>query len=231
MKTGIDAINENPEMLQKWIINCKKVFEEYIDKNPDSLIPDFVAEIKSLGFEFDVYNQIIGFMPKHKKEILPVAIRYYEQAKMIGKTNEQLFFMTFFRFKGFDEVVPMLLENFNSDAPYEIRISSGEALYEIRSKEYAEDYIKILSNPLFGESRAMIVLLVGKLKINAAAPVLIKLLDDEKLRSRVITALGCFKSEEFRPYFERFINSSNNYWRKYSLAAIKKLDHKTGDLL
>ena len=76
----------------------------------------------------------------------------------------------------------------------------------------------------------MIVLLVGKLRINAAAPVLIKLLDDEKLRSRAITALGCLKSEEFRPYFERFINSSNNYWRKYSLAAIKKLDHKTGDL-
>ena len=52
MKTGIDAINENPEMLQKWITNCKKVFDEYIDKNPDSLIPDFVAEIKSLGFLF-----------------------------------------------------------------------------------------------------------------------------------------------------------------------------------
>ncbi len=63
-----------------------------------------------------------------------------------------------------------------------------------------------------------------KLKVEKAIPILIDLLEDEDVRLHAITALGDFKREEFRPYFERFENDKHPGWRKYSRAALKKLD-------
>ena len=70
----------------------------------------------------------------------------------------------------------------------------------------------------------MIVLLLGKLKEESAIPTLIDLLEDEEVRLHAISALGEFKREEFRCYFERFRNSAHPGWRKYAKSAIKKLD-------
>lgn len=64
----------------------------------------------------------------------------------------------------------------------------------------------------------MIVLLLGKLKEECAIPTLIDLLEDEEVRLHAISALGEFKREEFRCYFERFQNSTHPGWRKYAEA-------------
>ena len=70
----------------------------------------------------------------------------------------------------------------------------------------------------------MVVLLVGKLRVEKAIPILIDLLEDESVRAHAITALGDFKREEFRPCFERFENSAHPKWRHQSRVALKKLD-------
>ena len=77
---------------------------------------------------------------------------------------------------------------------------------------------------MYGRNRQMIVLLLGKLKEECAIPTLIDLLEDEEVRLHAISALGEFKREEFRRYFERFQNSTHPGWRKYAKAAIKKLN-------
>ena len=68
------------------------------------------------------------------------------------------------------------------------------------------------------------VICIGKLKEESAIPVLIDLLEDEEVRLHAISALGQFKREEFRGYFERFQNASHAGWRKYAREALKKLD-------
>ena len=81
---------------------------------------------------------------------------------------------------------------------------------------------------MYGRNRQMIVLLLGKLKEECAIPTLIDLLEDEEVRLHAISALGEFKREEFRCYFERFQNSKHSGWRKYARSALKKLDsHKS----
>ena len=70
----------------------------------------------------------------------------------------------------------------------------------------------------------MIILLVGKLKAEAAIPILIDLLEDEGVRLQAIVALGDFKRKDFRPYFERFQNAKHPGWRKYAKAALKKIE-------
>ena len=97
-------------------------------------------------------------------------------------------------------------------------------LFEIRSRKYVQDYLRIVSDPTFGRNRQMLVLLLGKLKEESAIPVLIDLLEDEEVRLHAISALGQFKREEFRGYFERFQNASHAGWRKYAREALKKLD-------
>ena len=90
--------------------------------------------------------------------------------------------------------------------------------------ELLKEYLDIVSNRAFGQNRQMIVLLLGKLKEESAVPTLIDLLEDEEVRLQAISALGEFKREEFRCYFERFQNSTHPGWRKYAREALKKIN-------
>ena len=222
---GIEIINSNPDILKKVIDRAKLDSEQYYRDNPDSLIPPFEKELRELGFDFEISNQTYGFMPKHKDVILPIAIKYYQLAKKQKKDNEQNHFMRFFSFKGFEEVIPILLADYySSETPDLTRWFISDCLYTIRSKKYVDEYLKIISNKSYGTDRQMIVLLMGTLKVEKAIPLLIELLEDEEVRLQSICALGYFKREEFRCYFERFQDSKHPGWRKYSRSALKKLD-------
>ena len=70
---SIEDINNNPNMIKMWLDNEKAAEEQYYKDNTDSLIPLFEKELRDLGFEFETSNQAVGFIPKHKKVILPIA--------------------------------------------------------------------------------------------------------------------------------------------------------------
>lgn len=216
-------IDEKQVLPDLFFENAKEEEKKYFQEHPDSLILPFEQELRNLGFQFEISSQINQFMPKHKKIILPIAIKYYEQAKY---DNEKNFFISLFHFKGFDEVVPLLIKDFFEPTTSEHnRWFIADCLYQISSKQYMDDYIKIISDSAYGINRQMIILLVGKLKSEKAIPVLIELLEDESVRLQAIAALGYYKREEFRPYFEKFQNSKHSGWRKYAKAALKKLDY------
>ncbi len=222
---SIKDINNDPEMLKKWIDDYRARDEQYLAEHPDSLLPDFEKEIRDLGFQFLMRENILDFMPKQKKEILPIAIKYYNLAKECGRDNEQNYFLGFFHCNGLEEVIPMLLEDYYSNETKDLtRWFISDCLYQIRSKKYIAEYIKIVSNPKFARNRQLIVLLLGKLKVESAIPVLIELLEDEDVRLHAIDSLGQFKREEFRCHFERFENSPHYGWRKNARTALKKLD-------
>lgn len=215
-------INSNPDLVKRMIENSKNASETYFVEHPDSLIPPFEQELRDLGFQFEISEQVKQFLPKHKKTILPIAVKYYQQATY---DNEKDFFISLFHYKGFEEVVPMLIKDFyKSTTPNCTRWFISDCLYQIRSKKYVDDYIKIISNPAYGQDRQMVILLIGKLKVESAIPILIDLLEDEGVRLHAIIALGDFKREDLRPYFKRFENAKHPGWRKYAKAALKKLD-------
>ena len=219
-----DVIN-NPKAKKEWIERAKINAENYYKKHPDSLIPFFENELRKSGFEFEISDQTYGFMPKYKDVILPIAIRYYQLAKEQRLDNEQNHFMRFFSFKGIEEVVPMLIEDYYSEETKDLtRWFISDCIYQIRSKSFVKEYLDIVSSSMFGRNRQMIVLLLGKLKEESAISTLIDLLEDEEVRLHAICALGEFKSEEFRCHFERFQNSTHPGWRKYARLALKKLD-------
>ena len=217
-------INKNTNLINLMIENEKKANEKYFENNPDSLIILFERELKELGYEFEVTSQILGFMPQHKKVIVPIAIKYYQMAKNFSKDNEQKHFLGYFHFKGIEEVVPMLIDDFCSvEVNDSVKWSIADCLYQIHSKKYVENYLDIISSSQYGKNRQMVILLVGKLKIEDSIPILIELLEDEEVRLHAICALGEFRREEFRVYFERFANDKHPGWRKYAKAALKKI--------
>ncbi len=219
-----DIIN-NPKAEREWIERAQKTAADYYEKHPDSLIPLFEDELRKMGFEFEISNQTLGFMPKNKKTLLPIAIKYYQLAKNQNKVDEQNHFLSFFQFKGLDDVIPMLLEDYYSEKTADLtRWFISDCIYQIRSKSFVKEYLDIVSNRMFGRNRQMVILLLGKLKEESAVPTLIDLLEDEEVRLHAINALGEFKREEFRCYFERFQNSTHPGWRKYAKSAIKKLN-------
>lgn len=215
-------INSNPALVKQMIENSKKASEKYYAEHPDSLIPPFEQELRDLGFQFEISEQIGQFLPKHKKTILPIVIKYYQQATY---DNEKNYFISLFHYRGFEEVVPMLLNDFYSD-----KISSltrqfiGESLRAIRSKNYIDDYLEIIAKPQYGLARAPIFSLVGDLKVEQAIPILIHLLEvDEEFAPCALQTLGNYKQFELQPYFEHFINSPDMCMRKIAKTALKKL--------
>ena len=222
---GIEDINNNSNMIKMWIDNIKAVEKQYYKDNTDSLIPLFEKELRDLGYKFEISSQAVGFISKHKKVILPIAVKYYQFARELEKANEQNYFLRFFCIKGLDDVVPMLLKDYYSDKTADLtRWFISDCIYQIQSKSFVNEYLNIVSNKMFGRNRQMIVLLLGKLKEESVISTLIDLLDDEEVCLQAISALGEFKREEFRYYFERFQNSTHPGWRKYSRNAIKKLN-------
>lgn len=218
-------INENPRILRAWIDGKKELMEEYLKDNPDSLFPAFEDEIRAMGIEFEIGEQIFNYMPGRKADIVPVALKYYRLAKELGKENEQEHFLQFFDYKGLDELVPMLLEDYRSDNTSELtRWYISDCLYSIRAREHISEYLDIITRPSYGTNRQMIILLLGKLRSEAAIPALLELLEDETVRTHTITALSEFKREDFRHHFERFTSAEHPGWRKYSREAIEKLD-------
>ena len=195
--------------------------EEQARNNPESILLEFKQELLDLGFSFQVLNQAEKLLPKYKSIVLPVVIKYYKLDKI---SSEKQYLLKWFHHKGLEEVVPMLLEDYFSSNPNIDRWAIGDRLYQIRSKNYIKEYLTIVRDCSYGYSRQMIVLLLGKLKEESAIPTLIDLLEDEEVRLHAISALGEFKREEFRCYFERFQNSTHPGWRKYAKAALKKLN-------
>lgn len=213
-------INSNPSLV-KHLLEQYKDEEKKLEGDPSSVLLAFKQELLDLGFRFQVLNQAEGFMPKHKDSILPIVIKYYKKARL---KREKQYLLKWFHHRGLEEVVPMLLEDYCSDDLNVDRWAIGDCLYQIRSKKHIADYLKIIANASYGQDRQMVILLVGKLKVEAAIPVLIDLLEDEGVRLQAIAALGDFKRDELRPYFERFQNSKHPGWRKYAKSALKKLD-------
>ena len=222
---SVKNVSNDPRFIELLVDHAKTASEQYYAKNPDSLIPDFEKELRNMGFEFEISNQTLGFMPKHKNIILPIAIKYYQLAKQLQKYNEQNHFLSFFQFKGIEEVVPMLIEDYYSEKTQDLtRWFISDCIYQIRSKSFVKEYLDIVSSRIFGRNRQMIVLLLGKLKEERAISTLLDLLEDEEVRLHAICALGEFKREEFRCHFERFQNSTHPGWRKYAKKALKKLN-------
>lgn len=216
-------INKNAELVQLMIKNAKKTEEEYQRNNPDSLLIMFENKLKELGYEFEVLDQVKGFLPKHKKYIIPIAMEFYKQTNL---EQDKRYFLGLFHYKGLDECIPMMLEDMYSESiSVSIKSLIAENLRAIHSPKFIDDYLRILSMKELSDSRNPIIVLVGDLKVEQAIPMLLSALDEDKnITTNVLEALGKYKKDELKIYFEKYLNHKNKYYRREAKKALQRLE-------
>ena len=224
---------ESPKMQEYlWNLSAKNT-ELIFGEKHDSICGRFYRELRSMGYEFEVVDQMLNYMKINAAEIIPIAFRYYKEAIdqcSVGDGGELLkYFLDRKYTKIIKSYFPEFIQMFykcsgNSRDVKSLRWQIANIFYRHKPIELVNEYLAIIQNREFGTSRQLFVLIVGEKKIESAIPILVNLLEDEEVRLHAICALGCFKREEFRPYFERFKDCKHPGWRKYSREAIKKLD-------
>ncbi len=203
-------------VLQRAIEEEDRCFRE----NPDSNVKAFLDRLRNLGFQFSVSVQVKQFMPKHKDTILPLAVQYYDQAVL---SNERCYFISLMRYPCCKEVVPKLLAAFRRCTEAGERERLSECIYSIHDKDYAEEYLSIVSTAEYGIHRAMFILLLGRIKYRKAIGAIAALLQNPQLCKYAISALGDYREKELEPYFVRFADSDDPYLSRYAKQALAKL--------
>ncbi len=162
---GVDVINGSPQFREQWTKREKENENQYLALHPDSLIPKFAKELAALGYTAETTAQLLRYMPRHKGAFLPIVKAYYQLAKQEGLHDEQNFFLQFFHYRGLDEVVPLLIEDYKDvETADSTRWFISDCLYQICSPNFLTEYIDLVSNPQYGINRQMLVLLLGNLK-------------------------------------------------------------------
>lgn len=215
-------INKNSKLVQLMIQNGKRSNEKYKNNNPESLLFVFEKELKELGYEFEILDQVRGFLPKHKKYIIPTAMKFYEQTNL---EQDKRYFLGLFHYKGLEECIPsMLRDMYSEDVSISIKALIAENLRVIHSPNYIDDYLRILSLKELGDSRNPIIALVGDFKVEQAIPMLVSALSEGKnITTNAIEALGKYRKTDLKIYFEKYLNHKNKYYRREAKKALQKL--------
>jgi len=166
------------------------------------LMSELIGEVNNYGFKVMNYDDLKAIKRKIKNTI-PILLKYLHLLQGNNYTDAILRLLAV---KGFNEATENLLEVYNDKNSKIDKWVVGDTLYSIQDKRFEDKYIEIVSDKGNGDSRQMIVILLGKLRCEKAIPTLINLLKDDDVNGHAIMALGYFKNIELIKYIEPFLN-------------------------
>jgi len=118
-----------------------------------------------------------------------------------------------------------LLQFFLAQPPEKasLKWAVGNALYELRTNEFASDLLSIAKDPRHGRAREMIIEALGNYKTDEVRSALLELLHDEEVTVNAIRALSKFRSADTAEALRPFASSPLPLVRKEAQAAMVKL--------
>ncbi|MEI3101221.1 MAG: hypothetical protein V8T45_05250 [Oscillospiraceae bacterium] len=189
-------------------------------------MPDFLHELSELGYRTEIFMDVVRIARLHGDDILPIAWKYYRKTRY---EYEKILLISLFSFNGAGIYLPQLLEDYAAaDTPEDRRVAIAKCVFENQAKEHADEYVKLMSDKRYGQSRQLLILLTGELKLENAVPALVKLLEDREYRLYALVALAALRREELLPYFLRFKDSQDIQMRQAAIMAIQKLRKAAG---
>ena len=114
---------------------------EYLYKREETnnLQENFLKKINNLGYNFNTIYDLILLEKKHKN-VIPIFKKYLKLFDLDTRKN----LVRFLGVKGFDEIIPLLENEFLENVDKEYRISIINSLRLIENDEIAKDYLKKL---------------------------------------------------------------------------------------
>ena len=190
--------------------------------NGNDIIPMFLNEIKSLGYEFELSIQAREICRINPKEFRLIIMKYYKIAKL---ENEKAYLMSCFNSKKNNEMVPFFINEFYCNNNSIVRSAIGNCLISTSNIKYLNDYVKMIKDSHLGVDRAYIILTVKKLKNKAIVDALIEILSDSDLRLDSLQVLKSYKDKALYSVFNEYINDNDPEVRKEAKKAIALMDN------
>ena len=113
-----------------------------------------------------------------------------------------------------------------TDQLHGVKWATGNTLYSLGTIDLHFDAIaEIVSDTSHGTPRQMMVMLLGKSKLNKerAAKIALELIEDKDVQGHAIRALGNLRSVRAVEAIEKFLSSNNEWHRREARTALKKI--------
>ncbi len=183
-------------------------------------ISKLLLKINKLGYSMTNSNDIMR-IGKNDKVLIPILIKRLQETSNIVEKD---LIVRALGVKGYSEASDALLDEFEDSDHMLYKWAIGNSISIIQDKSTKDRLVKIISDNKHGTARQMMIVALGKMKIEEAIPTLINLLEDNQEVGHVICALGYYEKPELMKYFKAYLNHDKTWVRNEAKKAIKKIE-------
>lgn len=177
------------------------------------------------GYSINSINDLMRLSSK-ERELIPFLSGLLEQ---FTDENDKEFIVRCLGVKGFQEIIPKLLEEFKTAKGNSYRWAIANSINIIHDMTIEQELITLSENKKYGTGRQMLVLSLGCYKTDSSIKCLRGLLQDEEVRGHALRALGKCGNSEVLPDIEKYCDSDNRWIRKEALNAADKIRRREND--
>lgn len=184
-----------------------------------------ITGLRKRGYSINSINDLMRMSSK-ERELIPFLIGLLEQ---FTDENDKEFIVRCLGVKGFQEIIPKLLEEFKTAKGNSYRWAIANSINIIHDMTIEQELITLSENKKYGTGRQMLVLSLGCYKTDSSIKCLRGLLQDEEVRGHALRALGKCGNAEVLPDIEKYCDSDNRWIRKEALNAADKIRRREND--
>ena len=184
-----------------------------------------ITGLRKRGYSINSINDLM-WMSSKERELIPFLIGLLEQ---FTDENDKEFIVRCLGVKGFQEIIPKLLEEFKTAKGNSYRWAIANSINIIHDMTIEQELIALSENKKYGTGRQMLVLSLGCYKTDSSIKCLRGLLQDEEVRGHALRALGKCGNAEVLPDIEKYCDSDNRWIRKEALNAADKIRRREND--
>lgn len=184
-----------------------------------------ITGLRKRGYSINSINDLMRLSSK-ERELIPFLSGLLEQ---FTDENDKEFIVRCLGVKGFQEIIPKLLEEFKTAKGNSYRWAIANSINIIHDMTIEQELITLSENKKYGTGRQMLVLSLGCYKTDSSIKCLRGLLQDEEVRGHALRALGKCGNSEVLPDIEKYCDSDNRWIRKEALNAADKIRRREND--
>ena len=187
-----------------------------------ALLVELLNEINSLGYCFSNSQRIVETCDMHFPDILKKYIGNFDDERF----SQQLIYA--FSHKEYSKHVPFLLDLYDRyHGNNRMRYAISNTVLLIRARRYADEYLRIISEPGYEKAPDKFYELVCKLKLRQAIPRLLKLLElnEKDFKWYFISNIWRFHDEGLTETIMPYLNDPDPAMRTLAKKALEKNCH------
>lgn len=200
----------------------------------NSIMPELYGIVKKMGCNCEASFQLEYFCLDHQDEMRDIVLGLYRKCEI---EEERTFLMSCLYHKKNSSLIPFFLDEFHKNHS---TCSSTSMFMDVlannllitASKEYKEEYLKILNDSSFSDAdHDRILWTLRKIKTGIEIPTVLRRLENKCCINACLLDLSVYKNPEFLPIFEKYVTythkdktMSNSDTRNIARNAIKKIE-------